>query len=138
MKCWNKTKATQEGGYLMSELTKKDPLTGEPFTPKRVNQRFASASNRKKYNNLYANALRKKRAIIYGPLNKNHHLLMKLMEGKNKSVFSYAFLEGYGIQFNSYSHTMNIDGDRYNCIFEFIIMIDGINNKVTIKRYGGF
>lgn len=122
----------------MSELTKKDPLTGEPFTPKRVNQRFASASNRKKFNNLHANALRKKRAIIYGPLNKNHLLLMKLMEGKSERIFSYDFLEGYGIQFNSFSHTMVIDEKRHNCIFEFIIMIDGINNKVKIKRYGGF
>ena len=122
----------------MSELTKKDPLTGETFLPKRVNQRFASASNRKKFNNQKANQLRKKRAIIYGPLNKNHQLLMKLMEGKDESVFSYAFLEGYGIQFNSFSHTKVIDEKRYNCIFEFIIMIDGINNKITIKRYGGF
>ena len=122
----------------MSELTKKDPLTGETFLPKRVNQRFASASNRKKFNNQQANALRKKRAIIYGPLNKNHLLLMKLMEGKSEKNFSYDFLEGYGIQFNSFSHTMVIDKKRHNCIFEFIIMIDGINNMVTIKRYGGF
>lgn len=128
----------QEGGYFMSELNKKDPLTGESFIPKRVNQRFASASNRKKFNNQQANALRKKRAIIYGPLNKNHLLLMKLMEGKSERIFSYDFLEGYGIQFNSFSHTMLIDKKRHNCIFEFIIMIDGINNMVTIKRYGGF
>ncbi len=52
----------------MKELTQKDPLTGEDFIPKRVNQRFASASNRKKFNNQQANALRKKRAIIYGYL----------------------------------------------------------------------
>lgn len=128
----------QEGGYLMSELTKKDPLTGETFLPKRVNQRFASASNRKKYNNQHANSLRKKRAVIYGPLNKTHLLLIKLMEGKSESVFSYDFLEGYGIQFNSYTHTEVIDGKRYNCVFEFIIIIDGINKKVKIKRYGGF
>ena len=128
----------QEGGYLMSELTKKDPLTGETFIPKRVNQRFASASNRKKFNNQQANVLRKERAIIYSPLNKTHLLLMKLMEGKSERIFSYDFLEGYGIQFNSFSHTMVIDKKRHNCIFEFIIMIDGINNMVTIKRYGGF
>ncbi len=122
----------------MKELTKKDPLTGEDFIPKRVNQRFASASNRKKFNNQQANQLRKKRAIIYVPLNKNHLLLMKLMKGINESVFSNDFLEGYGIQFNCFSHTKVIDEIRYNCIFEFIIMIDGINNKVKIKRYGGF
>lgn len=122
----------------MNELTKKDPLTGEAFTPKRLNQKFASASNRKKFNNQQANALRKKRAIIYGPLNKNHLLLIKLMKGKDESEFTYDYLEGYGIQFNCFSHTKVIDKIRYNCIFEFIIMIDGINNKVKIKRYGGF
>jgi hypothetical protein len=122
----------------MSDLTKNDPLSGEQFIPKRVNQRFASASNRKKFNNQQANQLRKKRAIIYGPLNKNHLLLMKLMKDIDESVFTYDYLEGYGIQFNCFSHTKVIDKIRYNCIFEFIIMIDGINNKVTIKRYGGF
>jgi hypothetical protein len=122
----------------MKELVQKDPLTGEAFTPKRLNQKFASASNRKKFNNQQANALRKKRAIIYGPLNKNHLLLIKLMKGKDESEFTYDYLEGYGIQFNCFSHTKVIDKIRYNCIFEFIIMIDGINNKVKIKRYGGF
>lgn len=120
----------------MNELTKKDPLTGEAFTPKRLNQKFASASNRIRYNNEQSNDLRKKRAIIYGPLNQTHRLIIKLMDGKNNGNFTYDFLEGYGLQFNSYSHTEIIDGNRYNCIFEFVIIIDGINKKVKIKRYG--
>ena len=121
----------------MSELTKKDPLTGEPFTPKRVNQRFASASNRKKFNNQQANAIRKKRAIIYRPLNKTHLLLIKLMEGKDESVFSYDFLEGYGIQFKLFTHFKTIQGISHNCVFEFILIIDNTTKSVKIIRYGG-
>lgn len=127
----------QEGGCFMSELTKKDPLTGDSFIPKRVNQRFASASNRKKFNNQQANALRKKRATIYGPLNETHLLLMRLMEGKDESVFSYDFLEGYGIQFKLFTHFKTIQGIRHNCVFEFILIIDNTTKSVKIIRYGG-
>jgi hypothetical protein len=121
----------------MSELTKNDPLTGEPFTPKRVNQRFASASNRKKFNNQQANAIRKKRAIIYRPLNNTHLLLIKLMEGKDESVFSYDFLEGYGIQFKLFTHFKTTQGISHNCVFEFILIIDNTTKSVKIIRYGG-
>jgi hypothetical protein len=137
MKCWNKTKAIQEGGYFMSDLTKKDPLSGEQFIPKRLNQRFASASNRKKFNNQQANELRKKRAIFYGPLNETHLLLIRLMEGKDESVFSYDFLEGYGIQFKLFTHFKTIQGIRHNCVFEFTLIIDNTNKSVKIIRYGG-
>jgi hypothetical protein len=121
----------------MKELTKKDPLTGEDFMPKRVNQRFASASNRKKFNNQQANQLRKKRAIIYGPINETHLLLIRLMEGKKESVYSYDFLEGYGIQFKLFTHFITIEGIRHNCVFEFILIIDNTNKSVKIIRYGG-
>ena len=127
----------QEGGYFMSELNKKDPLTGESFIPKRVNQRFASASNRKKFNNQQANALRKKRAIIYSPLNKTHHLLMKLMEGKNEAKFSKDFLKGYGVKLNLFNHIVIIEGAQHHAIFEFVlIFLD--NNIVKIIRNGRY
>ena len=121
----------------MSELIKKDPLTGEPFTPKRVNQRFASASNRKRYNNQQANALRKKRAAIYGPLNKTHLLLMKLMEGKNVATYSKEFLKGYGVELSLFNHIVSIDNIGHHAIFEFVILILS-NNTVKILRYGGY
>ena len=127
----------QEGGYLMNELTKKDPLTGETFLPKRVNQRFASASNRKKYNNQQANALRKKRAIIYGPLNKTHLLLMKLMKGRNEAIYSKDYLKGYGVELSLFNHIVSIDNIGHHAIFEFVLHILS-NNNVKILRYGGY
>ena len=121
----------------MSELTKKDPLTGETFLPKRMNQRFSSASNRKKYNNQQANAIRKKRAIIYGPLNKTHLLLMKLMEGKNEATYSKEFLKGYGVELSLFNHIVSIDNIGHHAIFEFVLLILS-NNNVKILRYGGY
>jgi hypothetical protein len=121
----------------MNQQSTKDPLTGEPFIPKRVNQRFASASNRKKFNNQQANALRKKRAIIYGPLNKTHLLLLKLMNDKNEGVFSYDFLEGYGIQFKIFTHFITKQDFKYICIFEFLLILDSTTKTVKINRNGG-
>jgi len=121
----------------MSELTKKDPLTGETFLPKRVNQRFASASNRKKFNNQHANQLRKKRAIIYGPLNKTHLLLIKLMKGKNEATYSKEFLKGYGVELNLFNHIVKIDDIQHHAIFEFaLLFLD--NNIVKIIRHGRY
>ena len=127
----------QEGGYFMSELTKKDPLTGETFLPKRVNQRFASASNRKKFNNQQANALRKERDKICGPLNKTHLLLVKLMKGKNEATFSKEFLKGYGAGLSLFNHIVKIDGVQHHCIFEFVIIFLD-NNIVKIIRNGRY
>lgn len=121
----------------MSELTKKDPLTGEQFTPKRVNQRFASASNRKKFNNQQANALRKKRATIYGPLNKTHLLLIKLMKGKNEATYSKEFLKGYGVELNLFNHIVKIDDIQHHAIFEFVLLFLD-NNIVKIIRHGRY
>ncbi len=39
--------------------TKKDPLTGEEFTPKRANQVFANSANRIKFNNKKASLTKK-------------------------------------------------------------------------------
>mgnify|MGYP001300208722 CR=1 FL=1 len=121
----------------MKELTQKDPLTGEEFIPKRVNQRFASASNRKKFNNQQANALRKKRATINGPLNKTHLLLIKLMNGRNEAEFSKDYLDGYGVELNLFNHIVKINDYRHHAIFEFVLLFLD-NNIIKIIRHGRY
>jgi hypothetical protein len=121
----------------MKELTKKDPLTGEDFMPKRVNQRFASASNRKKFNNKQANDLRKKRAIINGPLNKSHLLLIKLMKGKNEAIFPKDYLDGYGVVLKQFNNIVRIENIGHHAIYEFVIIFIANTNNVKIIRYGG-
>lgn len=126
-----------EGGLNMNNFKKKDPLTGEEFIPKRVNQRFASSTNRIRYNNNQANDLRKKRAVIYGPLNKTHLLLIKLMNGKNEATYSKEFLKGYGVELNLFNHIVKIDDIGHHAIFEFVlIFLD--NNTVKIIRHGRY
>jgi hypothetical protein len=121
----------------MKELVQKDPLTGEAFTPKRVNQRFASATNRKKFNNKQANDLRKKRAIINGPLNKSHLLLIKLMKGKNEAIFPKDYLDGYGVVLKQFNNIVIIDNIGHHAIYEFVIIFIANTNNVKIIRYGG-
>jgi hypothetical protein len=121
----------------MSDLTKNDPLSGEQFIPKRVNQRFASATNRKKFNNKQANDLRKKRAIINGPLNKSHLLLIKLMKGKNEAIFSKDYLDGYGVILKQFNNIVRIENIGHHAIYEFVIIFIANSNNVKIIRYGG-
>lgn len=120
----------------MEKIVKKDPLTGEMFIPKRSNQRFATSYNRKKFNNQIANDLRKEREFILGPLNRKHRLCKKLMEGKNEGKFSYEYLDGYGLDFNTITHHEIINNVQVPCFFEFAIYIDGISKTVKIVRYG--
>lgn len=120
----------------MEKIEKKDPLTGERFIPKRSNQRFATSYNRKKFNNQIANDLRKEREYIIGPLLRKHRLCKKLMEGKNEGEFSYEYLDGYGLDFNSFTHHKIINGIKVPRFFEFAIYINGITKTVKIVRYG--
>lgn len=120
----------------MEKIERKDPLTGQTFVPKRSNQRFATSYNRKKFNNQIANDLRKEREYIFGPLNKSHRLYIKLMEGKNEGEFSFDYLDGYGLKFNTFTHHKLINGVQVPCVFEFALYIDASSRTVKIVRYG--
>ncbi len=120
----------------MEKIEKKDPLTGERFIPKRSNQRFATSYNRKKFNNQIVNDLRKEREYIFGPLNKSHRLYIKLMEGKNEGDFSFDYLDGYGLKFNTFTHHKLINGVQVPFVFEFAVYINASSKTVKIVRYG--
>ncbi len=122
----------------MKENRLKDPLTGELFIPKRVNQRFASAINRNKFNNRMANELRKERDKINAPLNKTHRKLSVLMKGKDEAIFSKEYLKGYGVELNLFNHIVRIDNIGHHAVFEFVIILNGKDNTVKIIRYGRY
>ena len=123
---------------MKENITKIDPLTNEKFIPKRINQRFASASNRIRFNNKVANVLRQERAKINVPLYKTHRLLKALMGSKNEAEFSNDFLDGYGLQFNVFNHFTTIKGVSYPCVFEFVIIPNSVSNTVKIIKHGGY
>jgi hypothetical protein len=58
---------------------------------------------------------------------------MKLMKGIDESVFTYDYLEGYGIQYNSYSHIKEVEGAKHFFVFEFALIIDKTKRTVKIK-----
>jgi hypothetical protein len=119
-------------------IRQKDPLTGELFIPKRVNQKFARPENRIKFNNDAANALKKEREYINKPIHNAHVKLRKLMVGKYEAEFSPDFLRGYGLDFNVFNHYVLYNGIQRPAIFEFIFIIDKVNKKVIIIRDGRF
>lgn len=119
-------------------VIKTDPLSGETFKPKRINQKFASSANRIKYNNNLANSLRQERNVINIPLNKTHRLVKKLMQGKDEAIFSDDYLSGYGVQFNSFNHFTSVQGNKLPCIFEFAFLKAKNSNQTKIIRYGRF
>jgi hypothetical protein len=121
----------------MKEVTKRiDPQTGELFFPKRVNQRFARRENRIKFNNDAASELRRERESINKPIHSTHLKIRKLMLGKNKAEFSFDYMEGAEIVFKVFTHYELYRGLLRPAIFEFIVIIDEPNKKITIIRYG--
>ncbi len=121
----------------MREVTKRtDPQTGELFFPKRANQKFARPENRIKFNNDAANELRKERGHINKPIHSSHLKIRKLMLGKIKAEFSFDYMEGAEIVFNAFTHFELYRGLLRPAIFEFIVIIDEPNKKITIIRHG--
>ena len=121
---------------MREEIIRTDPQTGERFIAKRANQKFARPENRIKYNNDATNALRKEREYINKPIHIAHVKLVKLMLGKNVAEFSFDYMEGADIVFKVFTHYELYRGLLRPAIFEFIVIIDEPNKKITIIRYG--
>lgn len=117
-------------------IRQKDPLTGELFFPKRANQKFARPENRIKFNNDAANELRREREHINKPIHSSHLKIRKLMLGKIKAEFSFDYMEGAEIVFKAFTHYELYRGLLRPAIFEFVVIIDEPNKKITIIRYG--
>ena len=117
-------------------IRQKDPLTGELFFPKRANQKFARPENRIKFNNDAANELRREREQINKPIHIAHVKLRKLMVGRNEAEFSFDYMDGAEIVFNAFTHFELYRELLRTAIFEFIVIIDEPNKKITIIKHG--
>ena len=117
-------------------LKRKDPYTGEEFIAKRENQRFACPENRIKFNNDAANELRRERENINKPIHNAHIKLRKLMVDRNEVEFSFDYMDGAEIAFKAFTHFELYRGLLRPAIFEFILIIDEPNKKITIIRHG--
>lgn len=115
-------------------MTRKDLLTGEPFTPKRINQKFVSAENRIAYHNMKANELRLRIAYINQPLHKNNLILNSLMSEKKEIVYHKQFLLGMGFNFGVHNHVVKHDGKNHYAIYNYIIIPTGNDQLKIIKN----
>lgn len=118
----------------MKKETRKDPLTGEEFFPKKVSQRFAIPENRIKFNNDKANKIRLKRSFIDKPLHQNHRILTEVVGNKNEITVHEQYLLGKGFDYCIVSHYKVQDNKNHPCVYEFMIMILD-NKQIKIIRY---
>ena len=111
-------------------MKKLDALTKEEFVPKRINQRFAKASNRIKYHNEKAKELRHSLSFVYKPLQKNLMILNELMSNENEKKFHKQFLLGKGYNLMLITHKEKYNNKIINALFKYgIISIDNENIK---------
>jgi hypothetical protein len=111
-----------------------DPLTEEKFTPKRLNQKFASRENQIRFNNLKAIAKRRAKAPYEKAMDKNRAILMSLLGEESMVEYSEDYLLGAGFDFQVMTGKVGNNRQTWNCIFEFAI-IKLENGKFRIKKY---
>ena len=111
---------------------KSDLLTGEKFTPKRRNQKFASAKNRIAFNNNKAFELRDSKAFVDKPLKENHRILINLLKPKETKSFSKEFLKGKGYNTSVFSHYESYDNKSCHAVYQFVL-IDFTSSNPNLK-----
>lgn len=113
---------------------KTDLLTGEKFTPGRINQKFATPANRIKYYNQRANELRHKAAPLNRPLHINHRVLNELMDGAKEKVFHKQFLLGKGFSVSVNTHCEFIGSQKHFALYQYVIIpLQGDQIKIIKK-----
>ncbi|MFH6770262.1 hypothetical protein V8G56_16045 [Gaetbulibacter aquiaggeris] len=88
----------------MEDQYKIDPLTNERFIPKKINQKFATAANRIKYNNTKATKLNQERAFFDRPCKISHREMKSLHKLDPDKTYHHYFLEGRGVDFSASNH----------------------------------
>ena len=109
-----------------------DPLSKEEFTPKRTNQRFASAENRKIYHNQIARKKREVTRSIDYSIKKNWNILTLQLGGRDEVTRSKEFLLGAGFNFNFYQRAFATDFGTVQAIYDCGILIK--DEKVLIQK----
>jgi len=119
----------------MEDKHRIDPLTGEEFEPKRINQRFAKPANRIKYNNLKASKLRQERAFFDKPCQRSHSVFKSLYDPESDNIHHKQFLMGKGADFTAWNHLVDtLDYKNLPAYYDYAIRrIPGTDNYEIIK-----
>jgi hypothetical protein len=108
------------------------PYSGEIFTPKRRNQVFASAKNRRAYHNENASALRRIQSPINRSLEKNLLLITSLVKKGETKIFNREELLLKGYNTNFFTHIINYKGSNCRCLYHFVFPKTENVNYITI------
>lgn len=106
----------------------KDPLTGEEFTPTRIDQRFSCRENQIKYNNKKQNDERKRLGGYILDLKSNEKILLKILNGKESAEVSKDFLLGAGFNFSSSNGAIQNRGITFQVILS--TKIQKLNDEI--------
>jgi len=113
-------------------MIKKCPYSGEIFTPKRRNQVFASAKNRRAYHNENASAFRRIQSPINRSLEKNLLLITSLVKKGETKIFNREELLLKGYNPNFFTHIINYQGSNCRCLYHFVFPKTENVNYITI------
>lgn len=98
-----------------------DPLTREEFIPKRKNQRFASADNRRRYHNDRATLVNRDKAPIDRKLKHNFLLLNELLKENKDVLIKKEDLLIKGFDPNYFTHITQTNGKISRCIYDYTL-----------------
>jgi hypothetical protein len=107
----------------MKRKERQDLLTGEPFIPLRINQRFIIPANRIKYYNDKANERRHNLSSINKLLHINYSICIELLDGKVEGIFHKQFLLGKGFSLYSFTHYEEYEGRGRYAIYNYLIIV---------------
>jgi hypothetical protein len=111
---------------------RKDPLTGEEFTPKKVTQRFKTPSNQIKYNNQQQSKRRQFLNVILTPMTRTHRILEKELSGLQEVKLHKEWCKRAGADMTFFTHIESIHGKHFRSLFNFTISAE--NDFYIIKR----
>lgn len=115
----------------------KDLLTQEVFYKRRSNQKFASAKNRIRYNNIKAGKKRQSKAPYEKALDSNRTILCRILGSRPEITVSKDFLLGAGFSFGYFTYQRAFSGNNYSGIYEFGIAKLSDDNYKIIKFNNG-
>lgn len=110
-----------------------DPLTGEVFNKRRNNQVFANRQNQIRYNNLKAYEKRNAKAQIDKILEINRQVLKVTLGSNAEIIKSLDYLQGAGLHFGCNTHSINRDGVKWICIYDYAYSLIDTNIFKIIK-----
>jgi hypothetical protein len=118
----------------MENEKRKDPLTGESFTPTRSNQFYANRKNQIKFNNQKQKRERKENIIINRYLLRNKKILKYLLSTNKEMIKSKDFLLGAGFKFEYYTHFFRYGSGYAYCYYDYCTFDLGNNSYKIFKN----